>query len=62
MSVLKKFTSRKFLCCIAGAAIGLISMLFLEGTLTDLGGCLAAVASLVSYIRTEGEVDKAKLK
>jgi hypothetical protein len=62
MSILKKFTSRKFLCCLAGASIGVISMLYLEGTLPELGGCLAAVASLVSYIRAEGEVDKAAAK
>jgi hypothetical protein len=37
-------------------------MLYLEGTLPELGGCLAAVASLVSYIRAEGEVDKAAAK
>ena len=59
MDFLKKFLSRKFLCCVAGTAIGVISILYLDGTLTDLTGCLTAVASLVTYIRCEGEVDKA---
>ena len=61
MKFLSKLTSRKFLCCVAGTAIGVLSVLYLDGTLTDLAGTLAAIASLVTYIRTEGEVDKAAL-
>ena len=59
MKLLAKLASRKFLCCVAGTAIGLLSMLYLDGTLTDLAGTLAAIASLVTYIRAEAEVDKA---
>lgn len=59
-SILKKFLSRKFLCCIAGTAIGVISILYLEGTLTDLAGTLAAVGTLITYIKAEAEVDKSK--
>ena len=59
MQFINKLKSRKFICCVAGIAIGVLSMLFLDGTLTDLGGCLAAVASVITYIRTEGQVDAA---
>ena len=58
MKFLNKLTSRKFLCCVAGTSIGVLAMLHLDGTLTDLAGTLAAITSLVTYIRTEGEIDK----
>lgn len=61
MKFFYKLTSRKFLCCVAGTAIGVLSILYLDGTLTDLAGTLAAITSLVTYIRTEGEVDKASV-
>lgn len=38
----------------------MISILYLEGTLTDLAGTLAAVGTLITYIKAEAEVDKSK--
>lgn len=61
LNFLSKLKSRKFLCCVAGTSIGVLAMLYLDGTLTDLAGTLAAIASLVTYIRTEGEIDKASV-
>ncbi len=61
MKYLSKLISRKFLCCVAGTAIGVLSILYLDGTLTDLAGTLAAIASLVTYIRAEAEIDKASV-
>lgn len=57
---IKKITSRKFLTCIAGVVLG-ISMIFGldEGAISTIAGAITSIASLVSYIISEGKVDAA---
>lgn len=62
--ILRKLTSRKFLLAIAGVAIGLATALGVDGSviveMTGLiGGLLAAVGSVISYINAEAKVDAA---
>ena len=57
---LKKLTSRKFLAALAGVATGL-AMVFRvdETTISTVAGAVTTVASVVSYIMSEGMVDAA---
>ena len=57
---LKKLTSRKFLAALAGVATG-IAMVFGvdETTISTVAGAVTTVASVVSYIMSEGMVDAA---
>ena len=57
---LKKLTSRKFLAALAGVATGL-AMVFGddETTISTVAGAVTTVASVVSYIMSEGMVDAA---
>ena len=57
---LKKLTSRKFLAALAGVATGL-AMVFgvYETTISTVAGAVTTVASVVSYIMSEGMVDAA---
>ena len=57
---LKKLTSRKFLAALAGVATGLAMVLGVdETTLSTVAGAVTTVASVVSYIMSEGMVDAA---
>ena len=51
---LKKLTSRKFLAALAGVATGVD-----ETTISTVAGAVTTVASVVSYIMSEGMVDAA---
>ena len=55
---MKKFTSRKFIACVAGvlAGIGVI----LAGNVIE--GLIAVIASVVTYICAEAGIDKAAVK
>ena len=55
---LKKLTSRKFLAALAGVATGL-AMVFGVDETTISTGAVTTVASVVSYIMSEGMVDAA---
>ena len=62
--ILRKLTSRKFILAVAGVAIGLATALGVDGSviveMTGLiGGLLAAVGSVISYISAEAKVDAA---
>ena len=54
----KKFTSRKFIACIAGVAGGVV--LIISGN--TLEGTAAIIASVVTYICAEAGIDKAAVK
>lgn len=57
---LTKLKSRKFLAAVAGVVVGLCMVFGLdEGTITNVAGAVVSVASVVSYIVTEGKVDAA---
>ena len=57
---LKKLTSRKFLAALAGVATGLAMVFGVdETTISTVAGAETTVASVVSYIMSEGMVDAA---
>lgn len=57
---LKKLTSRKFLVALAGVATGLAMVFGVdETTISTVAGAVTTVASVVSYIMSEGMVDAA---
>ena len=57
---LKKLTSRKFLAALAGVATGLAMVFGVDETTISTGaGAVTTVASVVSYIMSEGMVDAA---
>lgn len=57
---LKKLTSRKFLAALAGVATGLAMVFGVdETTISTVAGAVTTVASVVSYIMSEGMVDVA---
>lgn len=57
---LKKLTSRKFLAALAGVATGLEMVFGVdETTISTVAGAVTTVASVVSYIMSEGMVDAA---
>lgn len=57
---LSKLTSRKFLTCVAGVIMGVCMVFGLdENTVSTIAGAVTAVASVVTYIYTEGKIDAA---
>lgn len=60
MSIQDKLTSRKFWTMVAGLLFGAI-LVFCgdKNTIKDMAGTITAIASLVTYIRTEGKIDAA---
>ena len=60
---LKKLASRKFLAAIAGVATGLAMVFGVdENTISTVAGAVTTVASVVSYILSEGMVDAAAVE
>jgi phage shock protein PspC (stress-responsive transcriptional regulator) len=60
---LEKLKSRKFLVAVAGVIVGLCMALGIdESEVTSVAGAVVSVASVVSYIVTEGKVDAAAVK
>lgn len=59
----RKITSRKLWLAIAGVATGVAMILGIEGTeITNVAGAVTALASVITYIITEGKVDAEHLK
>ena len=57
---LAKLQSRKFLTCIAGFVMGLCMVFGLDtNTINSIAGAVTAVASIVTYIYSEGKIDAA---
>lgn len=57
---LTKLQSRKFLTCVAGIVMGICMVFGLdEGTINTIAGAVTAVASIVTYIYSEGKIDAA---
>lgn len=60
---LRKLTSRKLWMAIAGVATGFALVLGVDGgDVTNIAGAVAAVASVVTYIVTEGRIDAESVK
>lgn len=59
----KKVTSRKLWVAIAGIATGLALVLGVDGgEISDVAGAVTAVASVITYIITEGKIDAESVK
>lgn len=59
----RKLSSRKLWAAIAGVVTGLAMVFGLdENVITDVAGAVVSVASLITYIITEGKVDAAAVK
>lgn len=60
---MKKFASRKLWAAVAGVVTGVAMVFGLdEGTINTVAGAVVAVASVLTYIITEGKVDAAAVK
>ena len=60
---LKKITSRKFLAAVAGVATGLAMVFGVDETaISPVAGAVTTVASVVSYILSEGMIDAAAVE
>ena len=59
----RKLSSRKLWAAIAGVVTGLAMVFKLdESTISSVAGAVVSVASVVSYIITEGKVDAESVK
>lgn len=56
--ILKKFSSRKFLACVAGVVSGIAFALNADAALINqISGIVLTTISIVSYIVVEGHID-----
>lgn len=61
--IVRKLSSRKLWAMIAGVVMGVAMVFGLdENVMTDVSGAVVALASLITYIVTEGKVDAAAAK
>ena len=59
----RKLSSRKLWAAVAGIVTGLAMVFGLdEGTISSVAGAVVSVASVVTYILTEGKVDAESVK
>ena len=59
-TLIKKFTSRKFLTCVAGVMLGVCMVFGIdEGTVNIIAGAVTSIVSVVAYIYAEGKIDAA---
>lgn len=59
----KKLTSRKLWAAVAGVVTGLAMVFGLdENVITSVAGAVVSLASVITYIITEGKVDAAAVK
>ncbi len=61
--IIQKLTSRKLWMAIAGVATGIALVLGVDGgDITNVAGAVTAVASVITYIVTEGKIDAESVK
>ncbi|MBQ2392254.1 MAG: hypothetical protein II306_10910 [Clostridia bacterium] len=61
--IIQKLTSRKLWLALAGVVTGIAVVLGVDGgEITDVAGAVTALASVVTYIITEGKIDAAAVK
>lgn len=59
----RKLTSRKLWLALAGVATGIAMVLGVDGSeITSVAGAVTALASVITYIITEGKVDAVAVK
>lgn len=62
-NILRKLSSRKLWAAVVGIVTGLAMVFGLdENTITTVAGAVVSVASVITYIVTEGKVDAAAVK
>ena len=62
-NILRKLSSRKLWAAVAGIVTGLAMVFGLdENTITTVAGAVVSLASVITYIVTEGKVDAAAVK
>ena len=60
---IRKLTSRKLWLSIAGVATGVAMILGVDGSeITNIAGAVTALASVITYIITEGKIDAESVK
>ena len=58
--MIQKLTSRKLWMAIAGVAVGIATILGVEGSdVSTVAGAVTSIASIITYIVTEGKIDAA---
>ena len=61
--IIRKLMSRKLWLALAGVATGVAMVLGVDGSeITSVAGAVTALASVITYIVTEGKVDAAAVK
>ena len=61
--VIRKLSSRKLWMAIAGVATGIAMALGIDsGDISTVAGAVTAVASVITYIVTEGKIDAESVK
>ena len=62
-NIIRKLSSRKLWVAIAGIATGIALVLGVDGgDITNVAGAITAVASVITYIVTEGRIDAEGVK
>lgn len=62
-NIIRKLTSRKLWLAIAGVASGIAIAFGVDaGDISTVAGAVTAIISIVTYIRTEGQIDAAAVK
>ena len=62
-NVIRKLTSRKLWLAIAGVTTGIAMILGVDGSdITSIAGAVTALASVITYIITEGKIDAERVK
>lgn len=61
--IMQKLTSRKLWMALAGIATGIAMVFGVEGSdIADVAGAVTAIASVITYIVTEGKIDAESVK
>lgn len=61
--MIQKLTSRKLWMAIAGVAVGIATILGVDGSdVSTVAGAVTSIASIITYIVTEGKIDAARVK
>ena len=61
--IIQKLTSRKLWMALAGVATGIALVLGVDGgDISNVAGAVTAVASVITYIVTEGRIDAESVK
>jgi hypothetical protein len=61
--MIQKLTSRKLWMALAGVAVGIATILGVEGSdVSTIAGAVTSIASIVTYIITEGKIDAVRVK